>query len=498
MQRLLQDTHVFKSYPQAFDILKIADAANGDPNSGQVFLVYSDENHPKDDTNGQGISGRWNREHTWPNSIGLLEVGVDYSDLHNLRAADSSANSARSNKAFDNCPATAGCRVPATTGLGDDTGSNSDYWMPPTVSRGDVARSVLYMALRYNGAESNTLDLRLTDCPIEANSKSGQVRRFMGRLSTLLEWHKDDPPSEREIYRNQVVCSEQGNRNPFVDFPELAEKLYGSDTYVDLGCDSNPITPAPAPAPAPEPGTSAGKVAVIGANVDAPERVALVVLDDLPAGYEFFITDNGVLQDGKTFRTGEGFIPFKSPAALSKGTVLVWDQNGVDSTSGFGAGTIALAAASDSLVLFEGTTDSPVFLFAAMLGPGWETASGVSIDSGTSYLPPVLQTANIILGTTDNQRYNGIMSGTKEQLLKSITQSSNWKGDNQVQETFTSQTWSFDVNSDNSEQGDGNLILAAAVAGGIIFCVAVAVLLFVKRKSNQQSSGKKLAPTRTY
>mmetsp|Transcript_19776 Transcript_19776/g.44912 ORF Transcript_19776/g.44912 Transcript_19776/m.44912 type:complete len:131 (+) Transcript_19776:137-529(+) len=97
--------------------------------------------------------------------------------------------------------------------------------MPPANMRGDLARALLYMDVRYDGDEGeNVPDLVLTDCP----SDSGEGATNMGFLSDLLRWHASDPVDNQERIRNEKICSRyQGNRNMFVDFPEMVEKIFG-------------------------------------------------------------------------------------------------------------------------------------------------------------------------------------------------------------------------------------------------------------------------------
>ena len=92
--------------------------------------------------------------------------------------------------------------------------------------RGDIARAVLYMAIRYEGGDDiNTSqsepDLELTDDRSKIVITSASPA-YMGLLSTLLAWHSADPPDAAERERNEVIFSFQGNRNPFIDHPEWA------------------------------------------------------------------------------------------------------------------------------------------------------------------------------------------------------------------------------------------------------------------------------------
>lgn len=147
-----------------------------------------------------------NTEHTWPQSKGAKREPAR-GDLHHLYPTDSSANSARGNHPFGevqgedatrNCPLSQrGSIINPKTG----TSSGTFGFQPPKEHRGNVARSLFYFAARYN--------LRITD-----------LEEYY-----LKKWHKDDPVDSAEIARNDAVQEVQGNRNPFVDFPELAERI---------------------------------------------------------------------------------------------------------------------------------------------------------------------------------------------------------------------------------------------------------------------------------
>lgn len=122
-------------------------------------------------------------------------------------------NSARGNKDFDN----GGSPVAGAPGnLTDD-----DSWEPADEVKGDVARMVFYMAVRYEGDDSFA-DLELND------RVSNGSNPYMGRQSVLLEWNAEDPPDAFEQRRNQLIYDEiQGNRNPFIDHPEWADSIWG-------------------------------------------------------------------------------------------------------------------------------------------------------------------------------------------------------------------------------------------------------------------------------
>lgn len=185
----------------------------------RVVLFYSGATDLK---SAFGVSTGWNREHVWPASYGLGS-GAAYSDLHNLRACDWNVNSARGNKWFDLAlPGSAGFADPAHPEA-PGCRANHAAWEPPAAFKGDVARIVFYMDVRYEGTAGEP-HLQLTSDPAAVAAGAP----FLGRLEVLRQWHLQDPPDAAERLRNdRVFTLYQGNRNPFVDRPEFVERLYG-------------------------------------------------------------------------------------------------------------------------------------------------------------------------------------------------------------------------------------------------------------------------------
>ncbi|KAJ4817848.1 Extracellular ribonuclease [Rhynchospora pubera] len=208
-------------HKQVWEALKILDAADIDhPEiSSDVIEVYTQRAVSKQLA---GKSEGWNREHLWPRSYGL-QKGPAHTDLHNIRPADVNVNSARGNKYYGECtPTSARCLRPAAREAASDTEADNEKWAPPIQERGDIARSLMYMAVCYGFSEPDGIpDLQLSNTP-------SSRRHVMGLLSTLLIWNELDPPSTSEKLRNERVCNRyQHNRNPFVDHPEYANLIWG-------------------------------------------------------------------------------------------------------------------------------------------------------------------------------------------------------------------------------------------------------------------------------
>ena len=212
LHELIND-HQPLTYSELWDALISTDA---DPdNPGHVHLFYTGWSRSAD-MHGNDPSG-WNREHLWAKSRGgfgnRLGAGTD---LHAIRPTDVTVNTARGTKAFD-----AGGELYIDGDGPTRCRSDADSWEPRPEIRGDVARALFYMAVRY---EEDDLDLELTE---DARGQSDKVP-IHGVLSTLLRWHEQDPPDDAERIRNDRVEALQGNRNPFVDHPEFVDAIWGT------------------------------------------------------------------------------------------------------------------------------------------------------------------------------------------------------------------------------------------------------------------------------
>jgi len=208
--------HVVIDYGTIDEVMQVIDEAA--PGSANVRLLYSNATLPKTSNN---ISGGWNREHVWPRSDGVGDNGPDYSDLHHLFPCKDTVNSLRSNDPYNVCANT------FSDPFAPESHGDGNYWEPLDRDKGIVARAQLYMMTRYDGSEPLTVDLVLADNTAPTGTQ--------GVLTTLLAWHKAFPPSDYERNRNNSIYSgaqvngitrAQGNRNPFIDFPQFADGIF--------------------------------------------------------------------------------------------------------------------------------------------------------------------------------------------------------------------------------------------------------------------------------
>lgn len=208
------------TYSEVYDIITVAD--QNPANNNQVWLIYTEAPRSKLDRQvGSSIVGKWNREHIYPQSRGNYGSGIDYdlpadginnwfptnaddigagfTDAHHIRVVDGQENSSRNNKDY------------GPLDYNGPSGSTANSW------KGDVARALFYMAVRYNG-------LSLVNGN-PADSTIGQL----GDLATLLAWNQLDPADDFEMNRNNYIYTWQHNRNPFIDHPNLADYIWGAN-----------------------------------------------------------------------------------------------------------------------------------------------------------------------------------------------------------------------------------------------------------------------------
>ena len=179
---------------------------------GKVLLLYTSVS-----TTASCNSG-WNREHVWPKSLGGYETSGPGADLHHIRPTDDKVNSDRGNLKYGNLNGgTASYGNQAASGvLGGYKGS---YFEPLDNAKGDVARICLYMYVRYGGSSSYTCN---------------SITNVFQSIDVLLEWCALDPVDTWEMGRNEVVEDIQGNRNVFIDYPELAWLLFGKSVPTNM------------------------------------------------------------------------------------------------------------------------------------------------------------------------------------------------------------------------------------------------------------------------
>lgn len=220
LARKISSTHSTNlSYtPGVWNALRAADLNPG--SSSNVILIYgyndNDGNYRTDRLRSKydngNYTGDWNREHIYPKSLGTPNLGTSGpgSDVHHIRAVDRSRNSRRGSRKF----ATGSGTASYTTSQG--------YWYPGNEYKGDVARMIMYMYLRYGSR-----------CLPKNVGTGRMVSSDRNMLQLFLQWNAEDPVSTFELNRNNTIQVYQGNRNPFIDNPAFATQIWGGPQAED-------------------------------------------------------------------------------------------------------------------------------------------------------------------------------------------------------------------------------------------------------------------------
>ena len=167
----------------------------------------------------------WNREHTWPQSKGAKKETTMGHDMQSVRPTNTSVNSSRGNDAYG--------EGGSYYDPDDEISISNSAYKPINLGtyRGDAARVILYDYLVYGEAGGNKNSLYNGNAQVL--SKLGSSGVFES-IHVLLKWHMQDPPSLTEMVRNDGAQDYQGNRNPIIDFPELAIEVFAN--YNKINC----------------------------------------------------------------------------------------------------------------------------------------------------------------------------------------------------------------------------------------------------------------------
>lgn len=309
--------------------------------TSKIRLIYGSPSVSK-------TASTWNREHIWPRSRGNSDqAGADDSDLHHVFPCDVQVNSTRGSLPFDlSSQSDGGIIAPAHPEAPDCT-RDDNSWQPPPNERGDIARALFYMAVRYDGVDSNTTDLELTN-----NTPTGSL---MGKLSTLIAWHLADPPDSGEVARNdKIFQSYQFNRNPFIDRPEWVQQIWNTGAVAVM---------ASAAAPDPSANESPVETGTFQITLSAPAPSPITV--------NFAISGTAVAADYSLSGTGIVYAP-----ASGTGSATI--------SQGGSSATITLTPTSDVM-----SESGETVVLTVTTGASYQIAGGPAtitiVDSG---LPP--------------------------------------------------------------------------------------------------------------
>ena len=220
------DNHV--SYSAMISCYQQTDAK---PN-GKVWDMYSDvpngtppyQYNFSDNCGNYSSEGDcYNREHMWAQSWTSNDA-TEKTDLHHVYPTDGYVNNRRGNYAFGEVRnASWTSRNGSKLGTNTVSGFNGTVFEPIDEYKGDIARALMYVSVRYYQEDGSWSTSDMTNKSV--------IKDWA--MTMLLRWHEEDPVSQKEINRNNAVYGYQGNRNPFVDYPEFAEKIWDPHWSVD-------------------------------------------------------------------------------------------------------------------------------------------------------------------------------------------------------------------------------------------------------------------------
>ena len=285
----ISSTHTnFLTYtPGVWEASKATDV--NPSNGSEVLLIYGyssagSTSRTRGINNNGGNNGEWNREHVYPRSLGNpnLDFVGPGADAHNLRPSDVGYNSQRSNKKF-------------ATGSGN-SGDVSGGWYPGDEWKGDVARMMMYMYLRYGN-----------QCLPSIVGVGNNSATPDDMIDLFLQWNVEDPVSDFERQRNTyhentANTYAQGNRNPFIDNAYLATRIWGGDPAVDSW---GIFTSSDTEAPTIPTNVSVSNVTTISFDVSWTASTDNVGV----SGYDILLNGNTVGSSSTTTFKAENLIP---------------------------------------------------------------------------------------------------------------------------------------------------------------------------------------------
>ncbi|WDE12555.1 ExeM/NucH family extracellular endonuclease [Thalassomonas haliotis] len=390
---IISTGHKILTYSEVWTALTETDEDPANPDN--VILLYKGTSLAKL-SNGSGSQSsnpdNWNREHVWAKSHGFSSSSNEaYTDIHHLRPTDISVNSSRGNLDFDNSM--------QTLSESPNTRIDSNSFEPRDEVKGDVARMVLYMDIRYEGLDTHTPDLTVVDRLTSTSEPA------LGRLCRLLEWHVADPVDATEQNRNDRIFEYQGNRNPFIDHSEWVDLLYSADTCVDdtTGGDGGGTDGGGTDGGGDGGGTGGGTDGGTG-NISSNGQLTITEVMQNPGNglndsdaewFEILNTGTGDINlNGWTIKdegsdsftiTQDVIIPMGSYAVLGKSTDTVLN-GGINVVYAYGDG-MALSNGSDEILL---------------VSPEGEVVDTIAYDNGNEWPDPNGASMTLISATTDN------------------------------------------------------------------------------------------------
>ena len=299
-----------------------------------------------------------NQEHTWPKSLGFDNQNKGTGargDLMHLWAGNGRVNGVNHNnyiygfvdttRSYSDASSYASYLSGNRHGKSRSLGGSTTVFEPQDSDKGDIARAMFYMAARYNylsGSDPDGIDAGNPNLEIinslehqESFTSTTTEKGQMGILQDLLEWNRLDPPDEWEIHRNNLCYNNfTNNRNPFIDFPEWAEYIWGTSVS---GTYSSTVTGYAIP--------SSDKINTFGNATDDTPRVNAVNVSPSTLNLDLNSTASGNLTATVIVSNGaDQTINWSS----SNNNVAIVSSDGTVTAVGGGTCTITATSTFDS------------------------------------------------------------------------------------------------------------------------------------------------------
>ncbi|MGB2128756.1 MAG: endonuclease [Flavicella sp.] len=329
------------SSTDSWDVLNESDE---DPSiASNVLLIYGYDDNDQDDANDRTraesycCGNVWNREHVYPQSIAkpgfsTTNVGPG-TDIHNLKPCDPGYNSSRSNRKY--------------TDSSGNSGKVGSYWYPGDEWKGDIARIIMYMYVRYNGNGSSIAEQQ---CLPKSIGVGNATTIDANMVDLFLKWNAEDPVDAFEANRNEVIFAYQKNRNPFIDNPYLATAIWGGNLAEDKWNLSGGSDDTEAP--------SAPTNIIVSEITDEAAKITWTAATDNVAVYEYMVYANDVL--------------LKSTTATSV------DINGLDSSTTYEIKVKAKDAAANTSAFSNGVSFTTLKGYTTILHEDFNTLDNVA------------------------------------------------------------------------------------------------------------------------
>ena len=409
LHTLMDSTHTFYTVYSGYKNESLAtcwlktDAENG---SDTYLYFYTDRLRSElSDTT-------LNREHVWPKSKASYKELNGGADLHHLRPSIASVNSAKSDHRFadiaDNAYGRTTSNIDGTVVL-ELLKDQGKVEVRDNI-KGDIARILLYVYCRweqpnlYSDVSSNYLP------PYDSDDTANSGSRAIEDLDTLLRWCESDPVDQWEMGRNDQTENVQGNRNVFIDYPELAWLMFGLEPPEDM------VTPSGnGSAPAYTVSLSVNDSTLGSATLKGNVITAEPAVNCMVSGYEILSGNATVIQEGNTFTV----------APTSDCHIQIQFRRKASITLTFQGAEALTGYEGDTVILPQSPTAPTGYSFV-----GWTTAEVTESSSSGSYV----KAGSSYTLTTDTHFY-GLYSYTAQTTIqngnyvKVTSAPADWSGD---------------------------------------------------------------------